>query len=37
MANLAEADLSDAKLDGATFCNTTMPDGTINNRDCEEE
>jgi hypothetical protein len=39
--DLSGVDLSDAafatkaeNLDRATFCNTTMPDGTVNNRDC---
>ena len=32
-ANLLEADLRGADLRGAHFCNTTMPDGWINNRD----
>ena len=31
---LEGANLKDAKLWGAKFCNTTMPDGSINNRDC---
>ena len=40
-AELQGADLSDAitigaKLDGAIFCNTIMPDGTLNNSDCNE-
>jgi len=38
-ADLSGADLSGAKLykadlSGAKFCNTTMPDGSINNSDC---
>ena len=39
-ANFWEADLRGAVLDGvrnlerAKFCNTTMPDGSINNDDC---
>jgi len=33
-ANLQNADLRRAILSGAKFCNTTMPDGSINNRDC---
>jgi hypothetical protein len=35
-ANLRKAVLSEAKLElaDAKFCNTTMPDGTVNNRDC---
>ncbi|QQP88164.1 pentapeptide repeat-containing protein [Skermanella sp. TT6] len=46
MANLSGADLSEADLTGArlrdvnletvTLCNTIMPDGTLNNRDCEK-
>src|SRR5438477_82706 len=35
LANLARADLSGAVLMGARFCNTTMPDGSQNNSDCE--
>ena len=34
-ANLTGAELSWAKLEGTIFCNTTMPDGSINNSDCE--
>ena len=45
--NLSEADLSGADLSGAQnwraaslgytkFCNTTMPDGYINNQDCDQ-
>jgi uncharacterized protein YjbI with pentapeptide repeats len=33
-ANLTGANLSEVDLSGVKFCNTTMPDGTINNRDC---
>ena len=33
-ANLGSAKLIDADLKDAKFCNTTMPDGTINNEDC---
>ena len=33
-ANLFDANLREANVKGATFCNTTMPDGTINNSDC---
>jgi uncharacterized protein YjbI with pentapeptide repeats len=34
-ANLHKANLADVRnLDTAKFCNTTMPDGTLNNRDC---
>jgi uncharacterized protein YjbI with pentapeptide repeats len=46
-ADLAEADLTNAKLvlanlskgnwREARFCQTTMPDGTVNNRDCPPE
>jgi hypothetical protein len=32
---LFEAQLGTAKLDGAIFCNTVMPDGTINTSGCE--
>ncbi len=32
--NLSKADLLEAALDSAKFCNTTMPDGSINNDDC---
>ena len=31
---LIEADLREADLREAIFCDTTMPDGTINNSDC---
>ena len=34
-ANLSDANLNEVNLDKAILCNTTMPDGTINNRDCE--
>ena len=33
-ANLFDANLREANVKGATFCNTTMPDGTINNSGC---
>ncbi len=33
--NLYKADLGEAILSGTKFCNTIMPDGTINNDDCE--
>ena len=43
-ASLRYADFSESNLDGAAFdrvdllgakfCNTTMPDGSINNQDC---
>ncbi len=33
-ANLKNANLISANLTGANFCNTTMPDGSINNEDC---
>ena len=33
-ANLTGANLTGVILDGVTFCNTTMPDGTINNVGC---
>jgi uncharacterized protein YjbI with pentapeptide repeats len=33
-ADLSFADLEEAKLDGAIFCNTTMPDASVNNEDC---
>lgn len=41
-ANLTEATFEGASLKGALmeqakFCKTTMPDGTISNRDCESE
>lgn len=36
-AFLNEADLSGALLENAKFCRTTMPDGTVNNRDCPPE
>ena len=32
--NLTKAKLNGADMSGAKFCNTTMPDGRINNRDC---
>ena len=33
-ANLTDVNLTGVILDGVTFCNTTMPDGTINNVGC---
>ena len=33
-ADLRKADLSDSDLTGTTFCNTMMPDGSVNNADC---
>ena len=33
-ANLTNANLTDANLTGAIFCNTTLPDGSINNSGC---
>lgn len=33
-ADLSFADIEDAKLDGAIFCRTTMPDTSINNSGC---
>jgi uncharacterized protein YjbI with pentapeptide repeats len=33
-ANLSGADLTKANLENAQFCRTSMPDGTLNNRDC---
>jgi len=33
-ADLSFADLEEAQLDGAIFCNTTMPDATVNNQGC---
>jgi uncharacterized protein YjbI with pentapeptide repeats len=41
-ANLRRADLRGARLNAAVlentkFCKTTMPDGTVNNRDCPPE
>jgi len=32
--DLGGADLRGAKLSGTKFCKTTMPDGSINNKDC---
>ena len=34
-ADLKGANLSGVSLDGVILCNTTMPDGTINNTSCE--
>jgi Pentapeptide repeats (8 copies) len=36
-ANLFRANLRGADLENAKFCKTTMPDGTVNNRDCPPE
>ena len=36
-AGLIWADLAWTKSTGAKFCQTTMPDGTINDRDCPPE
>ena len=33
-ANMTGANLTGVILDGVIFCNTTMPDGTINNGVC---
>lgn len=33
-ANLKYADTDETKFEGAIFCNTTMPDGGINNANC---
>ena len=33
-ANLTDVNLTGVILDGVIFCNTTMPDGTINNGSC---
>ena len=34
-ANLTGANLTGVSLDGVILCNTTMPDGTINNSSCK--
>ena len=34
-ADLTGANLGGVSLDGVILCNTTMPDGTINNSSCE--
>jgi uncharacterized protein YjbI with pentapeptide repeats len=34
-ADLTEANLNGVSLDGVILCNTTMPDGTINNTSCK--
>jgi uncharacterized protein YjbI with pentapeptide repeats len=34
-ADLAGANLGGVSLDGVILCNTTMPDGTINNSSCK--
>jgi len=36
-AGLIWADLACTKSTGAKFCETTMPDRTVNNRDCSPE
>ena len=33
-ANLIEADLSEAIMNGVILCNTTMPDGSVNDSGC---
>ena len=34
-ADLTGANLGEVSLDGVILCNTTMPDGTINNTSCK--
>ena len=34
-ADLTGANLGGVSLDGVVLCNTTMPDGTINNSSCK--
>ena len=34
-ANLTGAKLEGVNLDGVILCNTTMPDGSINNSNCQ--
>ena len=34
-ANLTGANLAGVSLDGVILCNTTMPDGTINDTSCK--
>ena len=34
-ANLTGANLTEVRLDGVILCNTTMPDGEINNSGCK--
>ena len=34
-ADLTGAKLGGVSLDGVVLCNTTMPDGTLNMRDCK--
>ena len=34
-SNLTGANLTGVSLDGVILCNTTMPDGTINNSSCK--
>ena len=36
-AYLRNANLTDANLENAKFCETTMPTGTLNNRECQPE
>ena len=33
-ANLRDSDLRKTDLTGTAFCNTMMPDGSVNNADC---
>ena len=33
--NFSGADMSGVKLDGAIFCDTVMPDGSINDENCQ--
>jgi uncharacterized protein YjbI with pentapeptide repeats len=34
---MSGANISEATLTGATFCNTVMPDGKLNNSSCVAE
>ena len=34
-ANLTGANLTEVNLDGVVLCNTTMPDGRVNNSGCK--
>ena len=34
-ANFTDADMSGAKFDGAIFCHTIMPDGSVNDENCQ--